>query len=226
MCSSDLRPAPERAPNGRRGRLTVGLVALGVVVVLVLGGVAYGISNLLSGGSSDTSLPSLRLDPTGGVITPTAPPSATRTPVASAPVPATKATVFSPGGTADHPEEVNRAVDGNPATVWPTDEYNQPFPRLKDGVGVMLTLAAASTLTSVGIDSPSPGTVVEIRSSPSGNPQLGETTVLAKATLTAGRTQIPVTVAAPVQYVLVWITTLSTASGKNQSNVGEITLMS
>ena len=222
------RAAPEREQSGQRGRLTVGLVALGVVVVLVLGGVVYGISNLLSGGSSDTSLPSLRLDPTGGVITPTAPPSATRTPTpaASVPVQATKATVFSPGGTADHPAEVNRVVDGNPATVWPTDEYNQPFPRLKDGVGVVLTLATASTLTSVGIDSPSPGTVVEIRSSPSSNPQLGETTVLATATLTAGRTQIPVTVAAPVQYVLVWITTLSTASGKNQSNVGEITLMS
>ena len=225
--SRTARPAPEREPD-RRGRLTAGLVALGVVVLLVIGGVAYGISNLLSGGSSDNSLPSLRLDPTGGVIAPTGPPTATRTPApaASGPVQVAKATVFSPGGTADHPAEVNRAVDGNPATVWPTDEYNQPFPRLKDGVGVMLTLAAASTLTNVGIDSSSPGTVVEIRSSPSGNPQLGETTVLATATLTAGRTQIPVTVAAPVQYVLVWITTLSTVSGKNQSNLGEITLMS
>lgn len=219
----------EQVPvDGQRRKLTAGLLALGVVVVLVLGGVAYGVSNLLSGGSSDTPLPSLKLDPTGGVIsTPaatTAP--ATTTAAPAAPVAVAGATVFSPGGTADHPADVGLAVDGNPGTVWPTDQYKQPFPRLKDGVGVLLNLAAASTLSKVSIDSPSAGTVVEIRSSPTANPQLGDTAVLATATLTAGRTEIPVTVAAPVQHLLVWITTLSTVSGKNQSDLGEITLTS
>jgi putative peptidoglycan lipid II flippase len=217
-------------PDGRRGKLTAGLLALGVVVVLVIGGVAYGVSNLLSGGSSDTPLPSLKLDPTGGVISTTAPAAttapATTPPAAAGPVAVAGATVFSPGGTADHPADVGLAVDGDPATVWPTDQYKQPFPRLKDGVGVLLNLGAASTLSNVSIDSPSAGTVVEIRSSPTADPQLGDTTVLATATLTAGRTEIPVTAAAPVQHVLVWITTLSTVSGKNQSDLAEITLTS
>jgi putative peptidoglycan lipid II flippase len=132
--------------------------------------------------------------------------------------------VFSPDGTADHPNEVARTVDRNPVTMWPTDEYNQPFPRLKSGVGVLLDLADPLTLTQVGIDSPSAGTVVEIRSSPTAEPQLGDTTVLTTATLTAGHTDIPVPVAAPVQHVLVWITTLAVTGGKNQSNIGEITL--
>lgn len=212
--------------DGGRGKLTAGLLALGVVVVLVLGGVVYGVGNLLSGGSSDTPLPSLRLDPTGGVIATTAPAATTSPPAAAAagPVKVAGATVFSPGGTADHPGEVGLAVDGNPSTVWPTDQYNQPFPRLKNGVGVLLDLSAASTLTKVSIDSPSAGTVVEIRSAPTATPQLGDTTVVATATLTAGRTEIPVTVAGPVQHVLVWITTLATGGGKNQSSLGEITL--
>ena len=65
-----------------------------------------------------------------------------------------KATVFSPGGEADNPELAAMAIDGNPATAWPTDTYSDPvpFPSFKNGVGLMLQLPQPTTVGSVTIN--------------------------------------------------------------------------
>jgi len=212
----------------RSRKLTLGLVALAVVAVLVLGYVVTQLTSVFGGGQPGTPLPSLQLNPSGSAVPnqPTAAPSPAPAPAPAAPGPVrvTGATVFSPGGAPDHPDEVAKAVDGDPGSVWPTDQYRQPLPRLKDGVGVLLTLGTPTTLDRVTIDSPSPGTVVEVRTSPSATPQLADTRVVATATLAFGRTEVPVVVAEQVQYLLVWITTLSTVTGTNQTSIGEIAL--
>ncbi len=227
----DRAAPPPRGPRflTRSRKLILGVLALVVVAVLVLGYAGTQLASVFGTGQPATKLPSLQLGPTSAPVpSPGAAPAPGPAPAppAAGSVTVTGASVFSPGGAADHPEDVGRALDGNPATVWSTDQYLQQFPRLKNGVGLLLTLAGPTKLSNVSIDSPSPGTVVEIRTSPNPNPQLDQTVVVGTTTLTGGRSEISVQVTAPVQYVLVWITRLSTAGGTNQSDIGEIALRS
>ena len=73
---------------------------------------------------------------------------------------------FRPRAGPTHPSLAGLAIDGDPATVWPTDTYSDPapFPGFKNGVGLMLQLPQPATLGSVTIDVSSTGTQVQIRS--------------------------------------------------------------
>jgi putative peptidoglycan lipid II flippase len=139
-----------------------------------------------------------------------------------------KATVFSPGGGADAPDQAGLAIDGNLSTAWPTDTYTDavPFPNFKSGVGLLLQLPQPTTLGSVGIDLSSTGTQVQIRSSQTANPSsLSDTTALTPPTpLQKGHNTISVPNAAPTSNVLVWISTLGTTDGKSRSDIYEITI--
>jgi len=139
-----------------------------------------------------------------------------------------RATVFSPEGEADAPDLAGLAIDGNPATVWPTDTYSDaaPFPGFKNGVGLMLTLPQPTTIGSVTVNVNSTGTAVQIRSSNSASPSsLDDTTALTKpTTLKPGANTITVDPAAPTSNVLVWISTLGQVDGKSRSDVSEITV--
>ncbi|MBW0013194.1 MAG: murein biosynthesis protein MurJ, partial [Mycobacterium sp.] len=118
------------------------------------------------------------------------------------------------------------AIDGNPATAWSTDTYvdAQPFPKFKDGVGLLLQLPEPTSLSAVAIDLNSTGTVAQIRSSASPSPaKLTDTAELSPPTpLTPGHNVIPVKTAAPTTFVLVWITTLGTTGGKSHSDISEV----
>ena len=65
-----------------------------------------------------------------------------------------RATVFSPEGEADAPDEAGLAIDGNPATVWPIDTYTDPgpFPNFKNGVGLMPQLPEPTKIGEVTIN--------------------------------------------------------------------------
>ncbi|EUA90100.1 virulence factor mvin family protein [Mycobacterium ulcerans str. Harvey] len=94
---------------------------------------------------------------------------------------AQQATVFSPGGTPDHPGQAGLAIDGDPNSAWPTDTYVDatPFPAFKQGVGLILRLAKPTVLSEVTIDVPSTGTEVQIRAAGSATPaSLSDTTAL------------------------------------------------
>ena len=139
-----------------------------------------------------------------------------------------RATVFSPEGEADAPDLAGLAIDGDPATVWPTDTYTDPapFPGFKNGVGLMLQLSQPATIGSVTINVNSTGTAVQIRSSSSATPSsLDDTTALTQpTTLTPGSNTIEVDDASPTSNVLVWISTLGSVGGESRSDVSEITL--
>jgi putative peptidoglycan lipid II flippase len=130
--------------------------------------------------------------------------------------------VFSPEGTPDDPGHVSAVLDGNPTTMWRTDQYFQQFPSLKKGVGVMTTLGSPSKLTKVVINSPSAGTVVEVRTSPTASPTLDQTQLVGQATLGNGNTEIPVHSERPVNYVLIWITALAHTGNQYQSQIADI----
>jgi putative peptidoglycan lipid II flippase len=139
-----------------------------------------------------------------------------------------RATVFSPEGEADAPDQAPLAIDGNPSTVWPIDTYTDPvpFPNFKNGVGLMLQLPAPTKLGEVTINLDSTGTAVEIRSSQTPTPaSLDDTTVLTPATtLKPGPNTIKVDNATATSNVLVWVSTLGHVNGQSRSDISEITL--
>jgi putative peptidoglycan lipid II flippase len=214
---------PESAARRRKG-LIVGLsvgAAIIVVALIVLASVLSRIFGDVGGGLGGDQL---------GLNAPTSSSRAggdnsTSTGQVVKPV---RATVFSPEGEADAPDQAGLAIDGNPATVWPIDTYTDPvpFPNFKNGVGLMLQLPQPTKIGEVTINLDSIGTAVEIRSSQTPNPtSLDDTTVLTPATaLKPGTNTIKVDNAPPTSNLLVWVSTLGQVDGKSRSDIAEITL--
>ncbi len=219
---SRLRGTPPDDESGARRRkgLLIGLGVGGAIIVvalIVLGSVLSRIFGDVGGGLGGDQLglnaPSSSSQPSGSggnVVKPV------------------RATVFSPEGEADAPDEAGKAIDGNPSTVWPIDTYTDPvpFPNFKNGVGLMLQLAAPTKLGEVTINLNSTGTAVEIRSSQTPTPSsLADTTVLTPATtLKPGSNTIKVDNPSPTSNVLVWVSTLGQVNGQSRSDIAEITL--
>jgi len=101
--------------------------------------------------------------------------------------------------------------------------YRVQFPSFKQGVGLLLALPHSPTLSSVGVDSPSAGTIMEIRSATSATATLGGTTLLTTNTLSLGHTTIALPTNQTLPYVLVWITHLAGRPGAYSSTIGELT---
>ncbi|HEX7321821.1 MAG TPA: murein biosynthesis integral membrane protein MurJ [Mycobacterium sp.] len=139
-----------------------------------------------------------------------------------------RATVFSPGGDADAPQDAGLAIDGNPSTSWATDTYRDaaPFPNFKSGVGLMLQLPSPTMVGSVTLSVPSTGTRVEIRSSPTASPaKLDDTTALTQPKLLQpGVNRITVDASSPTSNLLVWISTLGTTNGESRTQISEVTV--
>jgi serine/threonine-protein kinase len=138
------------------------------------------------------------------------------------------ATVFSPAGSPDNPQEAGNAIDGNPDTSWSTVTYKDPvpFPTFVEGEGLLLHLSEPTALSSVTIDLSSTGTEVQIRSSPTENPtKLSDTSELTPTTpLQAGHNRIEVHDETKTSNVLVWIAKLGTTDGQSRTSISEITL--
>jgi serine/threonine protein kinase len=138
------------------------------------------------------------------------------------------ATVFSPNGAPDNPQNAKLAIDGNPDTGWSTVTYKDavPFPNFIEGMGLLLHLSEPTALSAVTIDVSSTGTEVQIRSSPTENPaKLADTTELTPTTpLQQGHNRIEVHDRTKTSNVLVWITTLGTTNGESRTEISDITL--
>lgn len=214
-------PEEIAAQQQRSRRTNIALAVLGALTVVVLGFAGYWLFTTIAGGNSDEPLTQQDFGLTTPETVPPAPGAPEAATPAAAPVAIDSVEVFSPQGSADNASTASNATDGDPSTVWASDSYFQPFPSLKEGVGLLATLPSSSVLTSAFVNSPSPGTVVEIRSAPSDSPSLSDTTIIGEATLGSGVTDIPLQMTEPTSHVLVWITGLSTDSGRNQSSIAD-----
>jgi serine/threonine-protein kinase len=138
------------------------------------------------------------------------------------------ASVFSPGGAPDNPQNAGLAIDGNPGTSWSTVTYKDavPFPNFMEGEGLLLHLSAPTALSAVTIDLSSSGTEVQIRSSPTESPtKLADTSELVPTTpLNPGHNRIEVHNTTKTSNVLVWISKLGTTNGRSRTEISEITL--
>jgi len=193
--------------------IVVALLVLASIVSKIFGGVGSGLNKDelgLNGPSSSTASSAASPAPSGSMVKPT------------------KATVFSPDGDPDNPDQAGLAIDGNPATSWQSETYTDavPFPSFKEGEGLMLQLPSPTVVGAVSIDTSSTGTKVEIRSASNSAPaSLKDTKVLTPATaLKPGHNVIKVSGAASTSNLLVWITTLGTTDGKSKAELAEITV--
>ncbi|NKY47061.1 murein biosynthesis integral membrane protein MurJ [Nocardia cerradoensis] len=216
------------AERERSQRMLWILVGLGVLAALVVGVIIWWLLSIFAPGSADQPLneQQRKLGLTTASVAPTAPAAQPAGPApttaAGLPLQATGVSVYSPEGTPDSPGNVSALLDGNPTTTWHTDQYFQQFPALKKGVGVLATLPGPSKVSKVVIDSASPGTVVEVRTSPTAVPTLDQTQLVGQATLADGTTTIPVQSDQPARYVLIWITQLANNGGQFQTSLGDI----
>jgi serine/threonine-protein kinase len=192
------KPPRADAPTKARKRKWVPIAALLAVIAVVAGGVLY-----FTGALGVSTGP-------GPIVKPVS------------------ATVFSPGGTPDNPQDAGKAIDGDPDTAWSTVTYRDavPFPTFIEGQGLMLHLSEPTALSAVTIDISSTGTEVQIRSSPTERPAaLSDTTELAPtAALQPGQNRIEVHDSAKTSNVLVWISNLGTTDGRSRTEISEVTL--
>lgn len=207
---------PPVRDKSRRRKLAVGVTVLAIATVGVLAWVGMTLIDFFGdeGGSGGTVVVSA--SPETGSQTESQPPPAQP----AGPLKPAGVTEYNPEGEEDNPEDAGNVTDGDPETLWKTDKYQQQLPALKPGLGVLASFAEPARFTSVAVESPSPGTFVEIRTASSPDPELAETTVVAKGELQGGRTEfeLPDDVE-PSQYLVVWITKLGEG---NQSSIAEV----
>jgi serine/threonine protein kinase len=190
-----VRDVPSFSSPERRERSWVVPAVLAIVVVAVLGTVAYLFwqsqtgKNLLSG---------------------TTPSKATTQPVPLAPT--ARAFDPPPGDGAEHNADLPKLTDGDPATLWSTEHYDAGFSGLKQGVGFVLVLNGSQRLGHLQITSPTRGWSASVYVAPSPRSQLAQWGAPAASHVINGPTTFDLH-GKSGSAVLVWITDL----GRNQS---------
>ncbi len=209
------------APDpGRRRKLLVGLAGLAIAVLLVLGFVGAKVGALFV---DNRSAPVIVVGNDAAPAPPGAPaPAAAPAPSGGAPVAVAGIEVYDPTGDPDNAGRVSRVIDGDTGTNWRTYEYKQQFPGYKPGIGIMVSFASAVQLSAVAVDSPSPGTVIQVRSAQTADAALDDTAVISQGTLGDGDTQIPLAGSQPVTHVLLWVTKLGGGGSDNVTQINEV----
>ncbi|WP_439033220.1 murein biosynthesis integral membrane protein MurJ [Gordonia terrae] len=198
-----------------------GLLALFVIIALILGA-----TNVFGGSDGSSDIDSIITNtepaPTPGANAP-APPAGQP---ASAAIPLQSVSVvdFS-SQPPDNSANVRNVITGA-APPWETDNYRgrPDFGGLKQGLGLMFDLGSERAVKSVTIETPTPGMDVEIRSAPSARPAFARTTPVAAGRVGQNSTTIPIAEPLESRYVMVWITSLPSASGGYQAEISRITM--
>jgi hypothetical protein len=204
--------------KGRRrvlavGALAVAMIAIGVSAAAQITGFA---NHPAAPRAVAAALPPAN---SSAPATTTAPPAA---PQLVAVVPS-GVTEYMQSGSPDNPSKISRVISGDTTSGWSTDQYNQQFPSLVPGIGIMAAFDTPQRISTVSVASPSAGTVVQVKAAAGPETPLDSTQLLATATLNAGMTTIPLPNAAPTQYLLVWITQLADSGGGYKSTINQIT---
>ncbi len=144
----------------------------------------------------------------------------------------TAASAYDPFGNGDlrdeHDETAANVVDGNPQTVWTTENYNAGTLAPKPGVGIYIDAKPSVKATKIEIQSETPGWSGQIFAAPGG---AVPTTVpgngwvkAADITGAAKTVKVPLdgTANKPYRYYLVWITALP--EGEKSVGIREIVL--
>lgn len=192
MRTTAPKPAP-RAPHGGDASWVFRVLLLVGTVVLL----AIGASWFLSADNNDGGEPRDRPEGRNGTA-----------------LPISAADDFDPGGDdSEHPTEVRLAWDGNKASGWTTEIYDDGFEGVgKNGVGLVFDLGESADVNSIELQTPTPGMAIEIRVTD--EPPAGDETTfsLVGEASAVGATEL-LEVAETGRYWLIWITQLPGDSG-------------
>jgi putative peptidoglycan lipid II flippase len=212
LAGSAAAESPRRRSRTRAMLVGSALLALFLVIALVVW--LAGAFDTKHSTSSSTSAPT---------TSSSAAPSSTAT---AAPVLKSVEVMDYSSQEPDSSEHVRNTITGQ-APPWSTDSYLR-YPRfgnLKPGVGLLYTLAAPASFTSVTIRTTTPGVVVQIRTLDSPDATFASSTVVGRGSLTQRTTSIPVTLTAPTRYVMVWLTELpENSQGRYQGTIAQVSL--
>lgn len=126
------------------------------------------------------------------------------------------------GDNNEHPEAVDRAIDGDPETFWFSRTYVSPTYGMKEGIGYAITLETKALVTSVTLDVAGTGGNVEIRATTPGKPTTGD--VLAQGPM-GPSTEFVLSTPTEATTLVLWITELpQTSDGSNRIELREITV--
>ncbi|MFJ1753718.1 hypothetical protein [Kitasatospora sp. NPDC088134] len=213
------RPAPRRRRGLRRAlRWTASLVALSAVTVGSWQLVEY---------VNDRAAAS----PTDGRTAPAPTPTAAGPALTGQKIGISALSPFNAyGDTKDeHSGEVPNATDGNPATAWTTQRYNDQFGAWRPGTGLLIDLGSVRTVGSVDVQLIG-DTKVELRAAPTGAanaPSADENGFrsFGPAIANGSGTRLALKPGSPVstRYLLLWLTGLpSNDEGGYRGKVAEI----
>lgn len=162
-------------------------------------------------GAGPTSGPQPSADPTS---------SATR-PASALPV-ITAGTDLDPDGDGtEHPEAVALAFDGDPATYWYTEAYNDPTMGTKSGVGLALSFRQNSSFASITLNTNNTGGLVEVRVTTLDDPTGGRLLV---SGVLAGTTTLDLPLPAQASGIVLWFPELpQNNDGRNRVELNEVT---
>jgi serine/threonine-protein kinase len=194
-------PPTARRVRARRGGPNPWPIVLALLVLIAIGGVIAYLAITRDNTNNPTSTPPIS--------------TSEGTPV----VHLKAVTAYDPFGTGgEHDSQAGLATDGNGATYWETEHYNDAPSLGKEGVGLVLDAGEGVQLHTVGVSTATPGFVASIRA---GDSKFGPFPVTVAASKTVGdRTQFTVTAQGKHRYYVLWITRLG--AGYNTARINEI----
>jgi hypothetical protein len=150
---------------------------------------------------------------------------------------ASQVSLVSPNGKLDNAADIGKVVDGNTGTAWETEHYNDNsdyFTTKKKGIGVLLDLGSARSVSEVTVDFANPGATVDIRTGDftSGGGADNDTKLINGFPVVVEASEMGPTHdfvlpsdGAPTRYLLVYITVLPISAdqpGRYQVGISEI----
>jgi hypothetical protein len=225
--------APAPRPTSRK--IVIGIAGLAVIAILGVLGATQVLSNrgqpVTPDGSRNTSVP------TGG----------RSGPVTDLKLGPEQVRIIDDAKARDHNEldtAVRKTVDGDPTSVWKTDQYHgADFGKLRSGMGLLLDLGGEKRVAKVELQLSTPGATLELwagSTAPAGSGTFSVATTdggafkvdgadftrVGDAKQGAGTTVVlPALPDSPVRYLAIWVTKLpQVSSGQYQLGVQEVTV--
>lgn len=210
---------PRRDPV-RRKRLAIAVGVLGVATVAVLVWLVTGVIGFFSDSGGSPNGPKAVAPSASTSKSAKSTPSSASKP--QGPMKPNDVGVFNVSGDTDGADSVSRTIDGDPDTEWSTQTYQQNFPAIKPGVGVVAKFDKPVTVGEVDITSPSQGTEVEVRTADSPYADLDDTKVVSRSAELDRTSKIKLSDYKPSKYLVVWVKKLASDDGQYQSKIGEL----
>lgn len=210
-------------PDHHTSRLALTIVAVFVVLAVLLG--AVGLRNLFDTGSPEPSTSPAGSQAAGPSTAPKTPTS-TPKPTGGKPIKVTGISSFDPEGDRDeHNELAQRAIDGDPKTLWETHIYgSNTYGGIKDGTGLILDLGSSKRVGTVKVALDGGPTTIEVYVTK--DPSIRDQTPFGKITDGKGAEKVTKDQPASGRYVIIWITSLAPwASGQYRDRITEIKVL-